>query len=158
MREIEFRGKAVDGKWYYGSLLVDTYHEPNWEDLKNPKERKVFQISYRNSDFINHYQYITVDPETIGQYTGLKDKNGKKIYEGDIFEIEDEGYFVVQWSGAGYFELQFYGYYERCLDGNAYETCWGLLDCEPIWNYDIEKMSVIGNKYDNPELLEGRDD
>ena len=40
----------------------------------------------------------------------------------------------------------------------ADETCWAPLDCKPIWNYDIEKMSVVGNKYDNPELLENRDD
>lgn len=152
-REILFRAKAINrdpnreyktkyknGDWVYGLLTRKPYESS-------------FGISPAHMTNEEGVSGIDVDYDTLGQYTGRKDKNGTKIFEGDIFEIEDEGYFVVQWS-AGYFELQYYTYYEVCLDGNAYETRWGKLDAEPIWNWDIEGMEIKGNKFDNPELLE----
>lgn len=151
-KEILFRAKAINrdpnreyrtnyknGDWVYGlitrfsietSFGVSPAHMTNEEGIAG----------------------IDVDDNTIGQYIGRKDKNGTKIFEGDIFEIEDDGYFVVQW-GDGYFELQYYGYYEYCVDGNAYETRWGKLDAEPIWDWDIEGMEIKGNIFDTPELL-----
>ena len=74
MREILFRGKRTDnGKWTEG-FLVDLCHIGNWV-LCEP-----------------------IHPETVGQFTGLTDKNGRKIFEGDILRYYDDEIQVVEWS------------------------------------------------------------
>lgn len=82
-----------------------------------------------------------VIPETIGQFTGVYDKNGKEIYEGDIFELDDYTNGVIVYlenSGS-------YGFSFKDDEGNLYT--------EPFSYYDFDEMEILGNEVDNPDLL-----
>lgn len=124
MREIIFRGKRIDnGKWIEGSLLYDTENS----------------LAYIAEHFEDKAAYLReVIPETVGQYTGLTDKNGKRIFEGDIVKAynicgEEEGIGVVHWS-----ELF---------------TAWHYADNKCVYGGDIASYEVIGNTHENHELL-----
>lgn len=163
MREILFRGKSEnDGQWAEGSLVITTIEPAGDAPIKH----------YHIEDmtigvFPNEFQSglsETVDPETVGQFTGLTDKNGKKIFEGDILrakvyetEIEDS----IAWGK------------HKVRTGNKIDAVWTvehkifnascgyfiygkdrrfhrLLTYSVIFNNECE---VIGNIHDNPELL-----
>ena len=132
MREILFRGKRKDnGKWVYGNYAVTD---------NNEKQHFIFQ---------NKAFEFEVDPETVGQYTGITDDNGKKIFEGDILGItnDDPDYdYIIK----VYFECN-----TLCVDveGQDYDyTSIGF--AVEIWDDECDRVEVIGNIYDNPELLE----
>ncbi len=123
-RDIKFRGKRKEnGQWCYG------YYYYNSEDD--------LHCIWTNSDNGQPVDYARiVDPKTVGQYTGLKDKNGKEIYEGDkMDEWNKQG--VVRWDSknAGF-----------------------ILDCGDlvygIGVLDWELTEIIGNIHDNPELIQ----
>ena len=134
MREIMFRGKMDDGEWVYGSFCMDAREQFNGLCGVDGFIRLYDKTKYK-------MQMYEVDRETVGQYTGLNDKHGKRIVEGDIVEgadvtAEDGGY-GVGGLGEGAFEII----------GN---NCCGTFR-ENYWGRDFE---VIGNIHDNPELLE----
>lgn len=130
MREILFRGKRKDnGEWVYG--WVTTQHKKYTEgDLLTEIQSSTFGEG-------EHY----VDTETVGQYTGLKDKNDTKIFEGDIIDFPDRS------DGDRYGVIQY----------DSEETEFIIicdLFCEGLGRYHYSRnVEVIGNIYDNPELL-----
>ena len=124
MREILFRGKRIfDGKWVNG-FAYKQYIAAKVEE---------WYIRAFETDFL-------VIPETVSQFTGLTDKNGRKIFEGDIVRYGDGLYRVVfeQRNRTAYFGIAI----------SEIET-WYFAN-----NVSAKQMEVIGNIYDNPELLE----
>lgn len=133
-REIEFRGQCVlNGEWLYGDL----------EYSRNDKD--VVRIHTYNDDGSYKRQCLVV-PDTVGQFTGLVDKNGVKVFEGDIVRICDsdyEEYSDTQVKFAhGVFGVD--NWTKKTLTTLSFFLTGG--DSE----YSVE---VIGNRYDNPELL-----
>lgn len=133
MREILFRGKEVaDGKWIEGFYSAEEY---------NPYSGEVEHIP--RIQIIGKCVSLGVIPETVGQYTGLTDKNGVRIFEGDIvtgwFNHEKiVGY--IFYGGNAQFFIRRDGIYGIGLDNS---DCW---------------LEVIGNIHDNPEILKGGGD
>ena len=123
MREYKFRGKTkATGEWVYGDLL----HVNN----------RMFIIPNINVDDIDIGK-LEVDPETVGQYTGLFDKNGNELWESDIIENEHKERYLIVWGSTGF---------NAALDGSKK----AIYSANEYWFKSCKK---IGNKWDNPELL-----
>lgn len=123
MREIQFRAKDEYGNWIYG-LLTGNQHNLN--------EYAIFTQPY--------HEIYPIEKETIGQYTGLRDKNGVKIFDGDIVKI-GKILWKVEWFGD-FCEFRLIN-----VSNESDKSFLNYYKCK----YDLE---VIGNIYDNPELLE----
>ena len=130
MREILFRGKRLDnGEWVYGYYV----------HIGPVSCQRAYIIpEYASSLYVNE-----VDPSTVGQYTSLKDKNGKRIFDGDIAKVLQGKDKDIAYVG---FENGAFMLYPKT--GNIYErTLW------EYWYNDWD-VEVVGNITDNPELLE----
>lgn len=120
MREILFRGKRVDnGQW------VEGYYYPGFQDTS------ISFILCKHDGIV--YEVL---PETVGQFTGLFDKNRKRIFEGDIVKSE----YNSELFSVKYLDGSFVG------DNSDFE--FGILS-----NFELTRSEIIGNIHDNPELL-----
>lgn len=141
-REIEFRG--FDGtKWYYG-------------DLEYNKKTNVARIHIYEEDGSYCRQY-TIVPDTVGQFTGMRDRNGRKIYEGDVVRRKDSAYGmadtgVVKFDcslGAFVLESENRGRTYRAVFKKGFSDNDGKCTIEGTYSYEL-----LGNIYENPELLD----
>ena len=135
MREILFRGKRKDnGEWVEGAFCPksgDGLHDPL---VDRPS---IIKLDEPNDGF-----WFDVDPDTVGQYTGLQDKNGKRIFEGDIVTFKTS-------------MSTFKPHYVRWKEGEARFVVTGK---DGVRSYPMDssfEYEVIGNIHDNPELLKG---
>ena len=129
MREILFRGKRTNnGEWVYGCAL--------------PHDKDACTI-FRQHPLTGELEGFEVDPETVGQYTGLTDIHVGKIFEGDIVKYGETVHEVVfeHRFGCGYFGI--------------------VMDKNEVWQFGVSvpanKMEVIGNIWDNPYNPEPKD-
>lgn len=133
MREIVFRGKDINNKgWVYGALV---------QQQDDPLREKTLIISYSNYQYGDFSEAVIheVDPETVGQYTGFVDKKGKKIFEGDIVSIYNSKAFLfaVEWNNQ---------YVLKCTTNGVSDNILNVIESS-------EDVEVVGNIYDNPELI-----
>ena len=147
MREILFRGKRVNnGEWIQGSLVMtdDNYNEP----FSRKKIKQKYQIcNYVAGDWsLGGWSFDDVIPESIGQFTGLTDKNGKKIFEGDICSGYKCQYVISFKNGCFMWGNDLLGFEIQ----SEYDVNGGWLVESTI---DQTCIEVIGNIYDNPKLL-----
>lgn len=130
MKEILFRGKRKENnEWVYGNYAVT--------DNNEKQQHFIFQ---------NKAFEFEVESETVGQYTGLTDKNGKKIFEGDILrEYHPEQGVIIEWSD-GSFGFRRANKPKDCV----YSTIRYMQNA-------MSRLKIIGNIYDNTELLEEKE-
>lgn len=145
MREILFRGKRIDnGEWAYSQTVfshLDNFYIPT-QNLKCTVMRNLDTVGNISEIRCKDGKcFFKVHPETVGQYTGLTDKNGKKIFEGDIIKICGQH--------SCFDKVEF-------LDGLAgfYAVNDDIHIPAELVTLKKNFIEVIGNIYDNPELLE----
>lgn len=142
-KAIIVNGEKIKGKWLFGNYV---------------KYKETYIFPELGSDWLDNYEVL---PETVGQYTGLEDKNGKKVFEGDRVscthwffdgaEIEENFNAVVGFSNGSFTLEQIKSKYYQ--DYTGYNECEGICWIGEI-NFYHEDYEIIGNIYENPELEE----
>ena len=121
MRKIKFRGLSLTGDWIYGNL---------------DDQGDMVEIFNRDDGI---FSKSVVMPKTVGQYTGLKDKNGKEIYEGEILKNKREENFKLYWNE------EMCAFYLQNISWLSEDTL--------VEFHRMENFEIIGNIFENKELL-----
>ncbi|MGX4584035.1 YopX family protein [Paenibacillus chitinolyticus] len=133
-RPIKFRGKRIDnGEWVYGYYVKGATRHCIMSSMAE-------------------FHRFEVDPETVGQYTGLTDRNGKEIYEGDVVIVKIQ---------AGYHEHFIDKKHIREVKYLADKACWYPFNVCHMWREDdgtLKAIEVIGNAFEHPHLLEQKEE
>ena len=143
MRGILFRGKRKDnGEWVYGDLIKNLIYDGR------EKEIRIGDIYFEHNGDIHGTAVREVIPETVGQFTGRWDEDCNKIFEGDILEISYD-------DGTAYTtEVRAYGS-TLCVNIEGEDYDFTAIDFAiDIWKDNCCEYKVVGNVFDNPELLE----
>ena len=137
MREILFKAKRKDNsEWVEGDLIQNIFGgmKRMWISSESYDKERLRSVH----KYITEWRGIEIDPDTICQYTGLTDKNSRKIWENDILELPGEdGYFTCEWEED---TARF------VMNGDGL-----TVDFDNYWGYQTE---VVGNIFDNADLLE----
>lgn len=134
MRKIIFRGKKLDtGEWVDGGYFYDSA----------VGESYIITETLEHSIPHNLCCYVDVHPETVGQFTGLTDKNGKEIYEGDIIQANN-GIGVIMWFQTSWGVASY---------AHGYDGLKSYTAVDSFYSKETKEWSVIGNIHDNPSLL-----
>ena len=132
MREILFKAKRIDnGEWVEGNIILSKDADEEYKAIIIPSVNSNMFTEDSGNEDLGFENWYKVDPSTICQYTGLTDKNGKKIWENDILKYE--------WDG------------EIKIDVIKYEA--PMFTYSKSMRWSLYKDEVIGNIFDNPELL-----
>ena len=153
MREILFRGKCVDndGEWAVGAGVLQA---------KNHAYIFICAGAPCNRDY---YATLEVIPETVGQYTGLTDKNGNKIFEGDILEFTDsdgvKSPYIIEWEEVDccYVIERPDGEWFEILEPEQYRhncVCDDYISDDCV-NWRCDRFEIISNIHDNPDFFDG---
>lgn len=154
-REIKFRGKRTDnGEWVYGNLIIeDDECYISTDDIGIELDDDYWANSYgyppSSSDF--HITNIhEVIPKTVGQFTGLKDKNGVEIFEGDIFQYrKHDGYLLPDFTGEVLFRMGSFGYVTT--SGNIGEVFKPFTAIDELKEDFLDYIEIIGNIHDKAQ-------
>ncbi|UVI31196.1 YopX family protein [Paenibacillus spongiae] len=136
-REIKFRGMDLQGRWFHGNLAILL------KDLRSTGNKAGHYISNAAGA---PFAYA-VRPETVGQYTGLKDRNGVDVYEGDI-AVGEHATYSIRWDDSkALFKARVEKTNTVLIRYNAF----------PLWQYLQDdgncRFEIVGNIYNNPELI-----
>lgn len=139
-REVAFRGKRCsDGKWVYGFYVES---KTSWRGHK-PHKSWIVPDAISNGGFFNVLGRYAVKDDTVGQFTGLRDKNGKRVFEGDVVHVVWQDPMFCQW-------------HERTVLVEFKYGRFTVYQLKPFEHSDKRYFEVIGNIYKNPELLDNK--
>ena len=137
-REVAFRGKRCsDGKWVYGFYVES---KTSWRGHK-PHKSWIVQDAISNGGFFNVLGRYAVKDDTVGQFTGLRDKNSKRVFEGDVVHVVWQDPMFCKW-------------HERTVLVEFKYGRFTVYQSKPFEHSDKRYFEVIGNIYDNQELLD----